>query len=186
VGQPYPIYLATCLLVFYFHQARRCFHPDFSRDFWHHQAFLYRNGYGSHGSIAAHGQATTGLYKQDSKIVCGICWRVQDAAAHHIVSPGLEHQAFADPVELLYEMLAFFAHIGPYEVGSPTCNYTYRIPTGMGIYTKKCFSGHWFERYKDPGYCKDIPPAPLQRGNRFQNFISPLSSYPYKSYLPSA
>ena len=51
----------------------------------------------------------------NGKIIFGIMWWVEDAAAHHVVSTGFKHEPFADPVIFPQEMLSFLTHVFPFQ-----------------------------------------------------------------------
>ncbi len=91
IPQFYPINFFSCLLIIYFYQSRRGFHSDFSLCFRFNQPFLYTNRYGTDSSMAAHWEASARLYKKDSEIIIRVCWRIKNAAAHHIVPSRFEH-----------------------------------------------------------------------------------------------
>jgi hypothetical protein len=54
--------------------------------------------------MATHGQAAAGFDKQDSYIIRGVRRRIKDTSAHHVMTPGLKHQTFSNPVVLLQKM----------------------------------------------------------------------------------
>ena len=89
--------------------------------------------YGSNCSVSAHGKAATRLDKQYADVRIIPRWRIQNAAAHHIMTPRLEHEAGANPIEFTEKMLTPFAHVRTVQSRSATRDYANGVAAGVGV-----------------------------------------------------
>ena len=105
-----------------------------------HQAFLDQHRDCADGAVTAHRQAAAGFDVEYANVIGRVNGRVKNAPAHHVVPAGLEHQAFADPVEFPQKMEPALHHAVALEERPPTCDYAYGVTAGVGVDTEKSFA----------------------------------------------
>src|SRR5690349_7188116 len=95
------------------------------------------NRYRADGSMTTHRQTATGFNKQNANIIFRIGGRIQNAAAHHVVTAWLKHQPLSYPIKLPQKVLTLFTHVFTIQNWPSACNHSYRVSTSMRIDTEK-------------------------------------------------
>ena len=106
------------------------------------QPFLDENGDRADGAMAAHGQAARGLDEEQRRVGIVTQRLVEDRARHDIVTARLEHEAGADPVVALEEILALLAHAGAVQRRAAPGHDAHRIAGRVGIDAEEGMAAH--------------------------------------------